>query len=474
MRTQPRLRTRASAASAVVVLALVSSCGGPSSSLDDPGAPAFPSSRETSARSLDAVARSHGIPTGRYSEGDEGEARLKDDLLNGFVSSADRPDAYRTTETDSIGTAELPLPLHPEYEALRAWLGIYRDIADAGGWPSVAPAADHLLEPGDRHPAVAILRTRMVASPEPVEAELAGTGRTSSTDAYDPELVLAVQAFQARVGLDPDGVVGPATWAALAVPASRRVGQLEQALEWFRWLPRDFGLEFTLWVNLPTFELQAVEQFASLLEMPVVVGAVRTPTPPLVDTLRTVVVNPFWHVPSSIALGEIAPAQASNPNHLAEGAYEVIGRDGSVVDPSVLDWSDTDSWAGGYRIRQRPGPGNALGEVKFLFPNQQAIYMHDTPSKGTFERAFRAASHGCVRLSDPWALAHLLGREGVLADDVETARGGPSPRSYDVSRGVPVYFTYLPARADSRSAAPRFAPALYPELERLMSAQPDV
>ena len=451
------------------------SCSGSTPSSRPQREVAAPAISEASAASngvedLLAVARAHGLtveaPTG--ANGDlparEIEATIRQHLLNGVTPPTARPAAFAAQE-DGVSTGDLQslMPQHPEYEELKDWLGVYRAVAERGGWPSVPADPGVALHPGDQHPLVAQLRARLEASVDDDEARAASLGRVDSI--YDADLDLAVRSAQSRFGLTVDGVVGKDTWAALAVPAERRADALASSMEWFRWLPRDFGKDLTLWVNVPTFELQAVAAYETRLEMPVVVGARRTPTVLLVDTLERVVTNPYWNVPTSIVVGELAPAQRANPDHLSNGGYEVVGPDG-VVSASLLNWEQPDEWIGTYRIRQRPGPSNALGSIQFLFPNRDAIYMHDTPSKAAFERSFRAVSHGCVRLSDPWALAEFLFEHDVLASNPESARGIESPSTFDTQRTVPVVFTYLTARAGRGGGAPHFSAPLYEAVER--------
>ncbi|MEQ9568661.1 MAG: L,D-transpeptidase family protein, partial [Longimicrobiales bacterium] len=315
----------------------------------------------------------------------------------------------------------------------------------------------------DVHPAVARLRARLAASPDPTEALASGAG-ARIPDRFDEALEEAVRHAQTRHGLEADGVVGSDTWAALAAPVEERVAALRSALEHWRWLPDSFGAETTLWVDVPSFQLTVLEKGRSILDMPVVVGAPGTPTPPLVDTLESVVVHPQWNVPESILRGELAPAQAADPNHLAAGGYEVLDASGALVDPSTVDWSRPSSWPAGLRVRQRSGPSNALGAIKFLFPNHHAVYLHDSPARHLYARADRALSHGCVRLSDPWALAELLAERGVVSLDVGTARRAGVRRAVGVRTTIPVFFTHFAARAEHSDRAPRF-PRPFPGLD---------
>ncbi len=404
-----------------------------------------------------AAARARGArPSALDSLLDDGLRRLRRDLAAGATPPDGRPEPYRSME--AAGGApddEFPLPVHPEYQRLVEWLAVYEDRARDGGWPAPGPAPAAALRVGDSGHAVVRLRARLAASVDAAEARAAGRGNVRPAT-FDADLEESVRLAQGRLGLEPDGVVGDDTWAALSEPVEERVHALRSTLERWRWLPRTFGTELTLWIDVPSFELSVVDAGASILHMPVVVGAPDTPTPPLADTLESVVVHPEWNVPESILLGELAPAQAADPGHLSRGGYEVLDGSDRAVDPADVDWSRPGSWPPGLRVRQRPGPTNALGAIKFLFPNHHAVYLHDSPARHLYTRADRALSHGCVRLSDPWALAELLARRGVLPLDVEAARREGSRTATSARGTVPVFFTHFAARADRPDRAPRF------------------
>jgi murein L,D-transpeptidase YcbB/YkuD len=231
-------------------------------------------------------------------------------------------------------------------------------------------------------------------------------GAPAPADRYAGALVPAVRRFQARHGLPPDGVIDEATAHALAVPPSARVRQIELALERYRWLP-EVGEQRFVFVNVPAFELDAFDAMdppeGPALSMRVVVGrAGRTPTPLLAAALRHVVFAPYWNVPRSIAEGEMLPKLERNPGFLDSQHMEILAGEHVLPDgpESVARLA-----AGDARLRQRPGPKNALGRVKFLFPNAHDVYLHDTPAQALFQRSRRDFSHGCVRVEEPEALA---------------------------------------------------------------------
>jgi L,D-transpeptidase YcbB len=277
----------------------------------------------------------------------------------------------------------------------------------------------------------------------------------------------ALRRFQARSGLDADGVLGRATWATLTRPVTEQVRALELTLERMRWLPPTFTTP-PLIVNVPAFRLYAFasdrDEEAEVLRMNVVVGDAReTRTPLFTDTLTTIAFSPYWDVPESILRKEILPAARRSATYLARHHYEAVRgqRDDSpVLGSGAAALAALE--AGTARVRQTPGPHNALGGVKFLFPNEFNVYMHDTPAQGTFERARRDASHGCIRLADPLGLARLL-----LADQPEwtdarivEAMSRGKPLYVQLRTPRPVFIVYATAMT-TQDGETRFYPDIY-------------
>ena len=318
-------------------------------------------------------------------------------------------------------------PPHRSYRLLRDALGRYRRIAARGGPEPLAPGPN--LRTGDQDERVAGLRTRLAEAAEADgDAGAADLAAGAAADLFDDALAEAVRRFQARHGLEEDGVVGPATLGELNQRAEDHVRQIELNLERWRWLPRDLGRRHVL-VNIAGFHLAAVEEDRTVLEMRVIVGKPYTRTPMFSSEMKTVVLNPYWNVPESIARNEIRPKAAKDPSYLARGDYEVLS---------------------GGRIRQRPGPHNALGLIKFLFPNRFNVYLHDTPSRSLFSRTVRTFSHGCIRIEKPLDLAvWVLGpnprwpREEIEAG---IAKGGE--RQVPVPQPVWVHVAYWTAWVD--------------------------
>jgi murein L,D-transpeptidase YcbB/YkuD len=332
------------------------------------------------------------------------------------------------------------LPRNPQYAALREALARYRGIAAKGGWPT-APPFRTTLKPGRRAPEVAVLRTRLIA-----EGDLRGSVPAGKADLFDLPLSAALKRFQLRHGLEPSGAADRASVVALSVAVEERVRQIELNLERWRWLsPSLGGSDRFVLVNIPAFELYGFDGGRPVLRMRVVTGsAARSPTPVFGRAMTHVVFRPYWNVPTSIAQDEIMPAVYRDSGYLRRRNMELVRGDGGV------------------QLRQRPGPGNALGLVKFLLPNPFGVYLHDTPEDGLFARARRDRSHGCVRVERPFDLARF-----ALQDAPEwtpariraaAARGPEQPVA--LPEPLPVYVTYLTVWADADGVT-RFYPDVY-------------
>ena len=304
---------------------------------------------------------------------------------------------------------ELIDEMDPEYvmyrRLLRALARVRALAADASWRPM---RFQETLHPGDESDAVPDLaRNLALLGDLPEEAARPDTR-------YTGPLVDALRRFQTRHGLDPDGVIGPRTSRALAVPPAARVRQIELSLERFRWIPDLLDARFVI-VNVPAFELLARESLSEpgepALSMRVVVGkAGRTPTPVFIAQMRTLVFRPYWNVPRSITVKEMLPKIRRDLDYLAEQHMEIVERGGPNVLPATPH-SVARLAAGTARLRQRPGSDNALGRVKFLLPNRYSVYLHDTPFPGIFQKSRRDFSHGCIRLEDPVGLANWVLRD---------------------------------------------------------------
>ncbi|MFK7914988.1 MAG: murein L,D-transpeptidase [Pseudomonadales bacterium] len=314
------------------------------------------------------------------------------------------------------------------------------DIVRRGGWPLLGKQPT--LKQGMLSAAMPTLRQRLLVS-----------GDLADDDSADPELFdsalsAAVSEFQRRHGLNPDGVVGPGTRRALNVTAAVRLRQL--ALNIARWdaLRTDFDSAFVL-VNMPEYALQLFDQGDVALDMRVVIGKRSNPTPQLVQEMRKLVLNPTWFVPKKIGARELLPKVQRDQDYLQQQNLDVFaGR--TRIDPATIDWQTLTSGGFDYRFRQRPGPGNSLGKVKFILPNSRSIYLHDTPHKALFAREQRAFSHGCVRLEQPLELARaVLGLQQRWSPE-RAARQLRSERTVhlQLDEPIPVYLAYLTAKVE--------------------------
>jgi len=329
-------------------------------------------------------------------------------------------------------------PSHAQYTRLRDALQQYREIAQRGGWPQVPAALK--LKPGQQDAAVPLLARRLSIS-----GDFAGSMAAEDTT-YGPELQEAVKRFQRRHGLTDDGVVAPATIAQMNVPVERRIDQIALNLERWRWLPRDLGERYVL-VNIPEYRLEVWDHAQVPVSMRVVVGKKDTPTPIFNDDMTYLVFAPYWNVPADIATKETIPSVLKDPAFLDRTNMEVVDRAGNAVDPASIDLSQ----AGDYRFRQRPGGSNSLGYVKFMFPNQFNVYLHDTPADSLFARAARSFSHGCVRLEQPEALAAYVLRDQPewTPERIQEAMHGGQETSVKLKGPLPVYLGYWTARTSA-------------------------
>ncbi|TDL83654.1 murein L,D-transpeptidase [Palleronia sediminis] len=325
-------------------------------------------------------------------------------------------------------------PSSQEYTRLvREKLKLERIMA-TGGWGADIPDAG--LRQGASGPAVVALRDRLIAM---------GYLRRSATQVFDAAMTAAVTAFQADFGLAEDGIVGGRTLAEMNRPPRDRLGQILVSMERERWLNRDLGQKH-IWVNLTDFRTRIVIDGETFFETKSVIGsnANGRRTPEFSDEMDHMVINPSWYVPRSIVVNEYLPALRSNP--YAHGHMQLIDSRGRVV-PRGRSLAGYSARSFPYSMKQPPSPRNALGLVKFMFPNKYNIYLHDTPSKSLFDRTVRAFSHGCIRLNDPFEFGYAL--LSLQTDDPEGEfqrhlRTGRESR-VNLAKPLPVHIVYRTA-----------------------------
>lgn len=344
-------------------------------------------------------------------------------------------------------------PQLSQYGRVKAALAHYRELAKQP-YPAL-PKPGAKVVPGGAYPAATALFNRLV-----LLGDLPADAPPPAGGIYSDSMEEGVQHFQARHGLLDDGVLGRGTIDALNVPPAKRVRQLELTLERLRWLP-DFGPGPLIVVDLPAYRLWAMQNGSDdpPLEMRVVVGtAMKTETPLFVGQMRYLEFNPYWNVPRSILEKELLPKLARNKAYLTQNEMETVPPNASVADLQ----------AGRARVRQRPGPKNSLGAIKFAMPNPMDIYLHSTPARELFERSRRDLSHGCIRVEHPAALAQFVlgGQRKWSADRIQDALQPGPTRHVDLVHPVPVVIFYATAVVDSEGGA-RFVADVYGRDARL-------
>lgn len=336
------------------------------------------------------------------------------------------------------------------YRASQLRLGVYlehyRQLALAGGWPSLPVGPSVSL--GKRDYRVPLLRHFLI-----LVGDL-DKSRESSSLTLDRHVVEALKRFQDRHGLRADGVLGKDTLAQINVPVSRRIEQLRLNLERERWPVAEAGARY-LQVDITDFNLTVVDQGVEVMRMPVVVGTEFRRTPVFSALMKYLVFAPYWTVPPTIFEKDKWPLIKANRNYLKAHHYEIVawGKDPNrIIDPASLNWKTLKAQNFPGMLRQKPGPWNPLGKVKFMFPNAYHVYLHDTPSQHLFEEQQRTFSSGCIRIARPLELAVYLleGQKGWDRERVEKAMAGSKPYSVRLERPVPVHILYRTAWVDAQ------------------------
>jgi murein L,D-transpeptidase YcbB/YkuD len=319
---------------------------------------------------------------------------------NSMDLKANIQDALDSGEIEE--TLEELSPWYPGYAMLKGELVRYQGIAARGGWPAI-PAGPKLGK-GSHDRRVITLRERLVASGDIALTE------ESEKSIFDQALEEAVRKFQKRHGLTVDGRVGKSTYAALNVPVETRIRQIVLNMDRLRWLPGNPGERY-IFVNIADFSLQVVENEQVVMSMKIIVGKTEQRSCVLSRKMTYLELNPDWRIPDSIATKEILPQLKKKPEYLTQKQIRVFGDWGSrskEIDPATVDWSRVRASNFRYKLRQDPGVLNPLGRIKFIFPNECEIYLHDTPTRHLFGRTRRAFSHGCIRIEKPLDLATYL------------------------------------------------------------------
>lgn len=339
------------------------------------------------------------------------------------------------TSPDKVEALAGYQPHHAGYRALRAELARLRALGK--NEINIPVPEGETMSEGYEGPRVRILRARLN-----VEA-LAN----ENAERFDETVQVAVKAFQTENNLIADGIVGARTLDAINDEQTNRIPDIIANMERWRWMARSLG-ELYVMANVPSYDIVVMKESRTIHRTRIVVGKTQNKTPIFSDVMEYVVVNPYWNVPYSIASKELLPQIRSNPNFVADKNYEVLSGD-RVVNPTSVAWNENSFKR--LRIRQLPGGTNALGNIKFLFPNDHSIYFHDTPSKNLFERVTRAFSHGCVRVHNPFDFGDVLMREtkGWKNGTLETMIGDKEKWiRLESDERIPVHITYFTAVAD--------------------------
>ncbi|WP_439182815.1 L,D-transpeptidase family protein [Carboxylicivirga taeanensis] len=385
-----------------------------------------------------------------------GKVNQNDTTINWDYSLQPTPDKNHF----NLKTALQRFHLRASIDSTRSQLGIYKGLKQllihynaavhtntSPPFLSYPPTA---LKKGDSLPDVALLKERLLMDDYPI---------TSKNDLFDEELKQALVSYQLHNGLPADGIANQTTYTALNVSAQEKIDRLRSNLERVRWLDNSVPDTFIL-INIASYTLQLIESDSVKFSCHVIVGTKHTPTPVFSSYIRYIVLNPTWYIPHSIATNEILPALKTDSLYLQKRNM-VLMQGAKEVDPSKTDFSVYTASNFPYTILQKPGPNNALGQIKFILPNKYSVYLHDTPTKSLFGESSRAFSHGCIRVEKPIVLAELLLKEqGYTRQSIEDYLKDKQSKTIVLNNGVPTLIIYLTCDATPH-ATPYFFNDVY-------------
>ncbi|MEK7792217.1 MAG: L,D-transpeptidase family protein [Pseudomonadota bacterium] len=376
-----------------------------------------------------------------------------------FLLEAVNSDRLQQSLTD------LP-PKKPSYQSLKQTLIRYQKYADRQfAW---TPTPDTpLIRPDTTHSAIPLIRQRITQAYAIDGIAEYNIPRNKSSH-YDAELVTAIKAFQTQHGLNPDGIIGDNTRKALNTPLDWKIRQLRINMERLRWLPRNLGKRYLL-VNTAGFRLTAAEQGEHALSMKIIVGRDYRSTPSFSSRISHIILNPYWNVPASIARKDLLPKQKKDPQFFTRSHIKIYSNhryDSGAINPDTIDWhAITNGFP--YVLRQEPGIDNALGQIKFIFPNPFNIYLHDTPSKALFQKDVRTFSSGCIRLEKPLDLATFSLNNQDISDKLSDGIESGKTTTINLPEQLPIYMVYITTWVDNQEKV-HFSPDIYDRDQRAL------
>ncbi len=379
---------------------------------------------------------------------------LKESKINGdWTTYAFRFDIIELMgQEDVLATIKKITPKGYRYANLINALKRLRAIQRQGGWKLLTYYKP--LKPGQVHSSIPTLRNRLKASGDYVECSARSAKQTTF---FDPCLKKAVQKFQYRHGLKADGVVGKGTRFTINKSVEKKIEMVLLNIDRIKWLPRESANRYIV-VNIPEYLLHYIENEREVRTFKVIVGDTKHPTPVFSNKISYIVLNPYWKVPEGIVKREVIPHMLKNPNYITKQgleAHQTWEENSSIMPLDNIVWSDylQDDKKFPYRLMQPPGPRNALGKIKFKFPNRFSVYLHDTPTKRLFNRRNRAFSHGCIRLSQPRSLLEIIAQTDENVDLIKSNQilMGKKKTQLNIANKIPIHLVYLTAGVDANN-----------------------
>lgn len=396
------------------------------------------------------------------------EGRLEPRKVNPklFATARDVEVEFGSLREQAVGAVDMQafldeqVPPFIQYQKLRQALQKYKEIDQRGGWKAIPEG--QVLKPGMEDERTRLIRKRLAITGDLKSNDLDGT-------VYDHEVGKGVEHFQARHSLEVDGIVGTKTFSAMNVPVDERIRQILINMERYRWIKHQV-VDRVIVVNIAGFRAAGLRAKHGVIEiiMPVIVGREYHKTPVFGDTIKYIEFNPYWNVPTSIARNEMLPKLRKNPHYLKERSIRVFESwdpNANELDSTALDWKNVGSKdISRFKLRQDPGPKNALGTVKFVFPNKFNVYLHDTPSHSLFRQRERTFSHGCIRVSRPAELAsYILGgkEKGWGIERIRKIIASGERKVVSLKKPLPIYILYRTVIVNPENDEVNFRPDVY-------------